>query len=163
MTGKRDSSPSTPWDVEAERVQQERNILLGDARDRVAYDWLKNGDVRPLAAWLLNGYEPGYLVRRALGWMLLAEHNAENLPKRIDDLPFQLVAKSRHCKGRPPDRAKKTRDQLLADNVHKLMSEMSYDAAIETVFEEIRKTAGRIGRQTIRDAYDQRYGKKGRP
>src|SRR6516164_9744412 len=51
----------------SERLAQEETITVTEARDFVIYDWLKSGDVSPLAYWLLDGHEPGDLIRRTLG------------------------------------------------------------------------------------------------
>lgn len=154
-------TPSTPWDIDVDRLMRERNLSLAEARDRMVWDWLGEGDVRPLAALLRDGYEPGYLVRQRLAWMLLDKDNADNLPKDLNDrAPFRLVVRPRSA--RPPPlrrgRENETRDRLLAENVCKVIADgLTYDEAVNRVAE-----AAGIGAETVRKAYDPRYGKKAR-
>jgi hypothetical protein len=155
--------PGTPWEIEIDRLMREAHLSLSEARDRVVWSWLREGDVRPLAALLLDEYEPSYLVRRTLAWMLLGDDKAEHLPEDLADrAPFRLEVKSRSSKaGRRLDPENATRDRLLAENVDRLRREgVPYKVAIATVFDAVRASGSAIGEQTIRDAYDALKGKE---
>jgi hypothetical protein len=129
----------------SERLAQEETITVTEARDFVIYDWLKSGDVSPLAYWLLDGHEPGDLIRRTLGRMLLGEQSKEQLPD-CPDRVYRLVIKAHSSKGRPRNRANETRDRLLAENVYKLRREgVPYDAASKPFFKTYDTVAAQSG------------------
>jgi hypothetical protein len=124
-----------------------------------------------MAALLLDGHELGEFARTALALMLLDETEAKKTIEQRSFLdpefwlfPYRLVVKGRPRSGRPPNPINAERDQLLAKNVHELIQKhgVKYDSAIEQVAAACKSTGAAIGHQTIRDAYDRRFGKKSR-
>ena len=53
-------------------------------------------------------------------------------------------------------------DFILAENMARLIPKTTYDGAVATLKQAARETGAAISDQTIRDAYDTRYGKKTR-
>jgi hypothetical protein len=163
--------PETPWDSHVSRLMRDEGLSLSAARDRVIVDWLSQGNTSALAALLLDGHEPGEFARTALALMLLDETEAKKtieqrpfLDPELWLFPYRLVAKGKPRSGRPPDPINAERDRLLAENVHELMQKhgLKYDSAIEQVAASCRETGAAVGHQTIRNAYDRRFGKKSR-
>jgi hypothetical protein len=150
---------------------KDEGLSLSAARDRVIVDWLSQGDTSALAALLLDGHEPGEFARTALALMLLDETEAK---KTIEQRPFlapqfllfayRLVAKGKSRSGRPSNPINAERDRLLAEYVHELIQKhgVKYNSAIEQVATLCKSTGAAVGHQTIRNAYDRRFGKKSR-
>lgn len=157
------NDPSTPWDIDAaEKVKT--GISLEQARDQIALEWLQDGDVSALALFLIAGHVPGAALLNNIGWSLLGEDNATNLPAGLSKhLPYQLKASRRSGqKGRPVSPKKKTLNRLLARNMKTLIDVhgFKYEAAVQRIIEAAKETGATIGEKTIRNAYDARYGKK---
>jgi hypothetical protein len=68
-----------PFDGEAARLMQQQSVTEQQARDFVVWRYLKIGDTRALAHWLMSDYRPGATVAVFLSYMLQPErHNAND-------------------------------------------------------------------------------------
>jgi hypothetical protein len=142
--------PRTPWEIDIQRFAHETGKPLDECRDIIIWQWLRLGDARPLEESLLKGYVPGPTLRHYLGRMLRCD----------PDLPYSLLIEKQNKAHRRKlswrsTAENETRDRLVAENVHSLIPKMGYAPAIQ----HIAKFAG-IGEDTIKKAYDRRYGKK---
>jgi hypothetical protein len=138
----------TPWGIQASRLQQ-GGCSPENARDLVILDWLRKGDTRPLADLLRTGIVPSSLVLSYLASML---HPADGTE---DAVSYMLVPKRRReGRGANDNPEIEIRDQLIADNIERLMREIGpggYDAAVKQL-----STLIGLSEKTIRNAYDLR-------
>ena len=153
------NTPDNPWDSEAAWIAREEGGLVNEFYDRVILRLLRLGGSRPLADFLLKGHEPGPTVRRYIALMMLNRDDFANRSPADsnlfpdDEMPFRFDIKSRSGKkGRHFEPEKQ--------QVAQLAPTLGYEAAIARVKEAINESGGAVGEQTIRDAYDQRYGNK---
>jgi len=139
-----------PWDIEADRLQNDHGGNLNMCRDLVIIDWLlTSGDTRPYADWVLRyNHQPGLEVNRLLAIMMNPDPNP-----RVP-VPYGLVKRKRSGdSGRPIDLVVKERDRLLFENISRIMKEAgkgSYDSAIKQMAELEGITA-----RTAKAAYDE--------
>jgi hypothetical protein len=155
-------APGTAWDTHVQWTMQARNLSISEAMDAVAIAWLKRGDERACAEFLLRGHLPGPNLARFLAWMLVNEDNARHLPTSLEkEVPYRFELRPRSGqRGRRQSVENAIRDIVIASNVYNLMREMSYEAAIARVQQAGQDLGVEVGVQTIRDAYDRHFGKK---
>lgn len=148
--------------IEAALWSDELNQPLNIGRDMTILRWLTTGNVRALAAMLLQGHQPGSAVLIYLGKMLLeADDVTFTVPSRgTYPVPYRLVAKKRtRTKGRKRDPENDIRDLLIARNVARLSKDGGYEAAVARMVEVSKETGANIERATIRKAYG-RFSRK---
>jgi hypothetical protein len=131
-----------PWDVEATVTAESSGCTLDLARTGTILRWMYFGDLRPLAAAILEGRPLDQSVLKLLAYMV-ADDNKKFVslkdPADVFQTPYRLHAKPRHGKkGRPKEPKNFARDFVLA----KL-----YEARVEPrksrqVFEEIAAETG---------------------
>src|SRR5262245_37360752 len=123
MLEKAPSSEPEPWDVEIELVVKASGQPLDLVREAVIFRWLEEGDLRPLRAALIKGYNLGRVILLHLGAMMLGDDGEYCL---LDDpkgrqTPHQIVTRQRSG-GRPRQQAQNwLRDVNLAAEVMALV------------------------------------------
>jgi len=158
------SIPETPWDGEAALYAQETGLPLDECHDFTIAKWLMQGDTRALEAWLNSKRIPGMKTLAIIRWMLRDDPGLTmTTPSGKVVVPPRLVVKDRRGrKGNRRNPEKTIRDFILAENMARLIPKTTYDGAVATLKQAARETGAAISDQTIRDAYDTRYGKKTR-
>jgi hypothetical protein len=140
------------WEFEIETRQ---NLGQADAIDHVIMDWLKAGDIRPLA-WALIMRKPlDPLTLNYVGLMLLCP-DEPIIEDGEEVLPYRLEAKERFGKrGNAAKKANFTRDLMLATVVKYLMGQgLTYEAAKAQAAEDWA-----VGVDTARNAYRRWFGR----
>jgi hypothetical protein len=141
----RDDVPGMPRDPQIHRRTRDEDQALHAARERVILEQLLTGDTRGLANLLLEGHIPGPTIRQCLALMLLDWPEADAavaakpaLNQELWRLPFRLVARARPRRRSSRGRGKKAGASVdPAENVSRLVEELSYDAAIARVDEAV--------------------------
>ena len=145
--------PGTPWDIRVDQRMREDGATQQVARDIVILDWLMKGDTTPYTAFVLQGHAPGAEVIKYIALMM-------NPAKGTDDtIPYALEVNSRGRKGRRPDPAIELRNELLAQNVERLMETKSYNEALDQVADMLGEGLDTDPRDTVEKAY-KRYKSK---
>lgn len=137
-----------PWDFEAKLLTLLSGMSSDEASDKTIINWLMSGDLRPLAAMLLERRIPGQLVLTYLALMML-DQDVEGL------VPYRLKAVPRKA-GRPKQPENFVRDLVIRTLVDKQIKELgpgTYEASIKDVAERTGHSE-----RVVRNAYD-RYAK----
>jgi hypothetical protein len=153
--------PGTPWDIEALSVSAVHQRSIGNARDIVILDWLRQGDTRPFAAWVMSGHTPSPNVLLALAVMMTRSDNPAFEPDRIGDTRIREIAQllplgvSVTGKGkRTGDPANAVRDRLIAREVAKAMgSGLSREKAAGLVTDWLADVGIHMGSDNVEKAY----------
>ena len=149
-----------PWDIAAERLMVKAKCTLATARDYVIFEWLLQGKPHALAGFLIQGHTPGREVLRYLGLMIGSPNFVGKLsPFWQNALRYHFIVKSRSgTKGRRKDPEVSLRDELIVENMKRLMAGgMTYDEAVTRIEEFGRDLGVQVEPETMRKA---RYGKK---
>jgi hypothetical protein len=108
-----------PFDGEAARLMQQQSFTEQQSRDFVVWRYLKIGDTRALAHWLMADYQPGAGVAVLLSYMLQPERHDANDTKKTNEIdagmvPYGLTSFPRAGqKGRRPDPTAAERNQAI--------------------------------------------------
>ena len=124
------------WDLETE-LNAEGGLSLDMARTATILRWMWHGDLRPLAAAIMEGHAFDEAVLIALALMILDS----------DQQPYRVETKQRKPRGRPKDMGKFARDYFAAAAYKKNVSRRKS----EETFNEIANAIGRSDR-TVRQA-----------
>jgi hypothetical protein len=134
--------PDNPFDGEANRLADEKNITILVARDIVIRKYLNNGDTRPLAFWLEKNHPLGSEVRLLLAFMLQPTRENSEFPGKFITVPpgvvpFELKATRRDGKrGRHNDLGAAERNNAILKYYHKRCEEIGPGSS-ESVIAEI--------------------------
>lgn len=146
------------FDGEAERHINEQHAAEQVARDMVVLRYLKEGDTRALAHWLVTDYNPGKDVRRLLSRMFQPDrYDPVDIRQKsdagIDEVPYGLRTFSRDGKKGPPrDPEAAERNQAIKDCYDQLM-ERNGPGGHESAIHELEDLLGpEIKGSAIREA-----------
>jgi|GEM_PF-2902239 hypothetical protein len=112
---------ANPFDGEAARLFHEQDFTEQQARDYVVLRYLRVGDTRALAHWLMYGYTPSRAVAVFLSYMLQPERQDDGDPLNVVTchpkiIPYGLTSFPRAGqKGRPPDPTAAERNQAIKE------------------------------------------------
>lgn len=154
-----------PFDGEANRLVQEQNVTLQDARDFVVLRYLKDGNTQALAHWLMTDYRPGSTVALMLSYMLQPERQHDGDEAQIvtchpDVVPFELKATKRlGSRGRKPDSIAAERNQAIYDLYQTLLEEIGPGGSDSAIAELEDLLGPKIGPSMIREAVKNRSPK----
>lgn len=131
-----------PFDGEAARLFHEPGVTEQQARDVVVLRYLKKGDTRALAHWLMSGYTPGRAVAVFLSYMLQPKRQVDGDPLNVvtchpDIIPYELKATKRQ-RGRKPGSISAERNQAINDLYRERMAEFGkggHDSIIKELFD----------------------------
>jgi hypothetical protein len=132
------------WEFEAKLRTLLNGVSSEEASDSTIIDWLKCGDLRPLASLLLECRIPGQLVLTYLALMMLDEDVEGRVPYRLKAVPRKA--------GRPKRPENFVRDIVIHNLVDRRIKELgpgTYDSSIKDVAER----AG-LSERLVRNAYD---------
>lgn len=155
-----------PWDGQAERFIREHNATEQDARDLVVLTYLREGDTRALAHWLMLDYIPGIEVRRFLSFMLQPKRVAAENPNAKAEVPLDLVQYELQAirrgggKGRRRNLASMERDKALRDLYDAKKSEAGKGSSDGVVLEMAEQLGPYIRKPAIREAIKSRSKKR---
>lgn len=120
--------PGTAWDIEALDVARDHRLSMEDARNQVILHWLRQGDMRPFADWIMCGHVPCRDVLLALSVMMTRGDNSRfdpaGLPDRLRKIaevfPLSIKVAGREIRG--GNLANGVRDRIIAREVAKEMA-----------------------------------------
>ena len=155
-----------PWDGEAERLIREHNATQQVARDLIVLEYLREGDTRALAHWMMQDYCPGIEVRRFLSLMLAPERVAAEDPNVKVEVPRDLVPYVLHAKrrgggkGRRRNLVSEERDRALRELYDANKSEAGKGSSDGVVLEMAEQLGPYIRKSAIREAIKSRSKKR---
>jgi hypothetical protein len=153
--------PGIAWVIEALLVARDYGRSIDNARDLVILEWLRKGDTRPLADWIMCGHVPSSEVLLALAVMMTRADNPRFDPAGLGDpklveiaeifpLGIQVTGRGR----RAPDETNVVRDRRIALEVERAMSRgLSREKAISFVTDWLAEIGIHLSADAVEKAY----------
>ncbi len=156
-----------PFDGEAVRLIRDQGMKGSDALDEVVLRYLRQGDTRPLAHWLVAGYCPGEEVRLLLSAMLQPDRETADEAQKVisfdpEEVPYWLEPKRRDGKkGRKRDLVSDERNQVIDDAYRQRLDEVGPGGSDSVIAEMVEEFGPVVSESMIREAIKNRSRKSG--
>ena len=161
------SEIDNPFDGEACRLMRAQGATEQQARDYVVLRYLRSGDTRALAHWLMGDYSPGPAVKKMVSYMLQpTRQDPEDAGKILTCdphiIPYELVIKSRGGKkGRRSDRVAAERNQAIRDLYDRRLAQVGKGGSDSVIAELVDELGPEVSESMIREAIKERSPKSG--